>query len=189
MKYANGFDKGGFLEHMFEEFPSAFETPFSREMLENIVDYGMKYHNVSKNGMYYYLKDMLPEVEARDLVPFMDKEMLTEEVLGLVDSGEARVPPHVDFKQLYDCWGIYIDGHKTIDVSIAPQQLEGMNFVKLKDYIDKTVDDVAKFVDKAVGSSLWTRLMSKEDERELKDKMFNSWWDYYGIEDKKVART
>ena len=81
MNYNNGFAKDEFLQHMFEEFPSVFNTSFSREMLENVVDYGMDNHTVTKNGLYYYLKDMVPQTEPKDLIPYIDKSWLTNEVL------------------------------------------------------------------------------------------------------------
>lgn len=85
MNYNNGFARDEFLQYMFEEFPSAFENPFSREMLENVVDRGINNHTVSKNSLYYYLSDMLPEVVPKDLIPYIDKSLLTDEVLCLVD--------------------------------------------------------------------------------------------------------
>ena len=68
---------------MFEEFPSVFDNTFSREMLENIVDYGLSGNlPSSKNSLYYFLKDMIPEIKQKDLLPYMDSNMLTREVLG-----------------------------------------------------------------------------------------------------------
>ena len=85
MNYNNGFARDEFLQYMFEEFPSAFENPFSRELLENVVDYGIKNKTESKNSLYYYLSGMIPEVVPKDLIPYIDKSLLTDEVLCLVD--------------------------------------------------------------------------------------------------------
>lgn len=83
MRYTNGLDKDKFLQHMFEEFPTVFNNTFSRTMLENIVDYGTADNFThSKNALYYFLQDMIPEIESKDLIPFMDKNLLTNEVLG-----------------------------------------------------------------------------------------------------------
>lgn len=83
MDYKNGLAREEFLQHMFEEFPSVFNNTFSREMLENIVDYGLSGNlPSSKNSLYYFLKDMIPEIEQKDLLPYMDSNMLTNEVLG-----------------------------------------------------------------------------------------------------------
>ena len=88
MKHTDIFAKDAFLQHMYEEFPSVFNTAFSREMLENIVDYGVNHHTVTKNGLYYYLKDMVPEVEANDLIPYIDRAFLTDEVLCHAEAQE-----------------------------------------------------------------------------------------------------
>lgn len=83
MDYTNGLAREEFLQHMFEEFPSVFDNTFSREMLENIVDYGLSGNlPSSKNSLYYFLSDMIPEIEPQDLLPYMDSNMLTREVLG-----------------------------------------------------------------------------------------------------------
>lgn len=84
MNYDNGFARDEFLQYMFEEFPSAFNNAFSREMLENVVDYGIKNQSASKNSLYYYLKDMIPEAEPKDLIPYIDKELLTNEIYILI---------------------------------------------------------------------------------------------------------
>lgn len=81
MKYITGIAKEQFLQHMYDGFPTVFNNTFSRTMLENIVEYGVNHHTVSKNGLYYYLRDMIPEVGPMDLIPYIDKELLTDEVL------------------------------------------------------------------------------------------------------------
>lgn len=96
MNYTNGLAKEEFLQHMFEEFPSVFDNAFSRTMLENIVDYGTANGFTStKNDLYYFLKDMIPEIEREDLLPYMDKSMLTNEVLS---SGSSRLDALRDYK-------------------------------------------------------------------------------------------
>lgn len=82
MTFTNGLAREEFLQHMFEEFPSAFNNNFSRTMLENIVDYGTADNFThTKNELYYFLKDMIPEIQPEDLLPYMDKAVLTSEVL------------------------------------------------------------------------------------------------------------
>lgn len=91
MEYTNGFAKEAFLQHMFEEFPSVFDNTFAREMLENIVDYGTADNFThTKNDLFYFLMDMIPEIGARDLVPFMDKTMLTNEILAQVEPAQDK---------------------------------------------------------------------------------------------------
>lgn len=91
MKYTKGLAREEFLQHMYEEFPSVFDTSFSREMLENIVDYGRANHTVTKNGLYYYLKAMIPQVEPKEIIDYLDKDMLTNEVLCLVEGQDLSV--------------------------------------------------------------------------------------------------
>lgn len=91
MNYENGFAREEFLQYMFEEFPSVFNNAFSRKMLENIVDYGIKNHSVSKNSLYYYLKDMIPEAELDDLIPYIDKSFLTDEVFCFVVQNQEPI--------------------------------------------------------------------------------------------------
>ena len=88
MEYINGLAREEFLQYMFGEFPFVFDNAFSRELLANIVDYGLEKHTTSKNGLYYFLMDVIPELEPKDLIPFMDKQILTDEVLSLVENGE-----------------------------------------------------------------------------------------------------
>lgn len=88
MTYTNGLAREEFLQHMFEVFPSVFDNVFSRTMLENIVDYGTADNFThTKNELYYFLKDMIPELDPEeDLLPYMDKAMLTSEVLPAAPS-------------------------------------------------------------------------------------------------------
>ena len=88
MNFTNGLAKDEFLQHMFEEFPTVFDNTFSRTMLENIVNYGTADNFThTKNVLYYFLKDMIPEVEPGDLIPFIDKSCLTNEVLDNLADG------------------------------------------------------------------------------------------------------
>lgn len=91
MNFTNGLAKDEFLQHMFEEFPTVFDNTFSRTMLENIVNYGTADNFThTKNDLYYFLKEMIPEVEPGDLIPYIDKSCLTNEVSILVSSSPER---------------------------------------------------------------------------------------------------
>ena len=103
MNYNNGFARDEFLQYMYEEFPSVFNNTFSREMLENVVDNGIKNHTVSKNSLYYYLKDMIPEVEPKVLIPYIDKELLTNEVLYLLDDYKKAQVPAINYDKIVKC--------------------------------------------------------------------------------------
>ena len=98
MNFTNGLAKDEFLQHMFEEFSRVFDNTFSRTMLENIVDYCIADNFThTKNGLFYFLKDMIPEVEPGDLIPYIDKSYLTHEVLSLVDMDKFLLSRDTDF--------------------------------------------------------------------------------------------
>ena len=112
MDFSNGFARDEFLQHMFEEFPSVFNTSFSREMLENIVDFGKSNYTVSKNSLYYFLKAMVPEVEPNDLIPYIDKDLLTNEVLCLVEEQESTQIFGAKYNKIVKC---DLEGISTVD--------------------------------------------------------------------------
>lgn len=139
MNYTNGLARNEFLQHMYDEFPSVFNNAFSREMLENIVDYGTSNCAGSKNRLYYFLKDMIPEVELKDLIPFIDKELLTDEVLGLSEDALFR---RVEFTPGYYEWNLYIDGDHFYtwgDGIIDDVPLDG-TYKQLQGCVEATVD-------------------------------------------------
>ena len=114
MKYVNGLAKEEFLQHMYEEFPTVFDNTFSRDLLSNIIEYGSSNHVVTKNGLYYFLKNIIPEAEPGDLIPFIDKQLLTDEVLCLVNETEPSlvVVKTMDELKTYleeNGWSVYGD--------------------------------------------------------------------------------
>ena len=113
MDYTNGFARKEFLQHMFEEFPSAFNNSFSREMLENIVDYGLSVkHHPSKNSLYYFLTDVIPEIEPKDLLPYMDSNMLTREILARNNTCLAEdraIHSMADLRDYLESYGWWIE--------------------------------------------------------------------------------
>ncbi len=112
MEYNNGFAREEFLQHMLEQFPSVVNTSFSREMLENIVDFGKSNYTVSKNSLYYFLKAMIPEVEPNDLIPYIDKALLTNEVLCLVEGQETTQTLGAKYNKIIKC---DLEGISTVD--------------------------------------------------------------------------
>ena len=54
-----------FCSYMFEEFPSAFESPFTRELLENVVRESEKIERISERCEW--LANILPEVTLSEL--------------------------------------------------------------------------------------------------------------------------
>ena len=135
MKYDNGFARDEFLQYMFEEFPSVFTSPFSREMLENVVDYGIENHTVSKNSLYYYLKDMIPEMEPKDLIPYIDGNLLTNEILSLVGYGKET---ENNYLGKYDVSALMNSLANNAWMGIKPTQMSfqaGEDIIKLEGYL------------------------------------------------------
>ena len=66
------------MEYLENEF-SGFENSFLRETVENIISYGLENKNSSLDEFCYFLSDMLPEVEFKNVALFMDDEYLTEQ--------------------------------------------------------------------------------------------------------------
>ena len=167
MGYTNGLDKESLLRHMFEEFPSVFGNPFAREMLENIVDYGTADNfSHTKNDLYYFLKDMIPEVEPKDLIPFMDKNMLTNEILSVL---AENVPTQIELRQTAQHeWDVFVD-----DACVYAFDIDSENFV------DMSLDELDVFIDNCV-NAMQAELdadsqLSDEDLEYLKGLMFGTW--------------
>lgn len=58
-------DKNEFKDFMFNEFPTAFETSFAREMLENILYYAESLGDETEQ--YNFLTNMIPQVSDYEL--------------------------------------------------------------------------------------------------------------------------
>lgn len=71
-----GFDEVGFMEFLENEF-SGFENSFLRETVGNIIDYGLEHNHNSLDQFCYWLSDILPEVEFKEVVLYMDDAHLT----------------------------------------------------------------------------------------------------------------
>lgn len=129
MNYTNGLAKGEFLRHMFDEFPSVFSEPFSREMLENIVDYGTADGRFcSMNSLYYFLTDMIPEIEPQDLLPYMDSNVLTDEVLSLTETSVFE-PEFEEDRNIHSMdelkERLEENGWRVVDCEIGPNDIPG----------------------------------------------------------------
>ena len=55
------FDKDNFCEYMFVEFPTVFNTPFTREWLANMVEYARQIYENNEQGTVYAIWCMLPD--------------------------------------------------------------------------------------------------------------------------------
>ena len=71
-------DKQGFMEYLAKTF-NGFENCFLRETISNIIEYGIKEKSVAKNQLVYFLDDMIPEIEIKEIVPFVSDNYLTND--------------------------------------------------------------------------------------------------------------
>ena len=70
-----GFDKEKFMGYMESVFDL---NGFSRELIENIIDYAHEHEHISKDQFAYFVSDMLPEVEFCEVAGFCEDEILTK---------------------------------------------------------------------------------------------------------------
>lgn len=72
----NGFDNIGFMGYLEKSF-SGFDNTFLRELVQNLVEYGLMHERVSRDQFCYWLSDLLPEVSFGEVAAFMSDESLT----------------------------------------------------------------------------------------------------------------
>lgn len=77
------FDKSGFMEWLQNTF-HGFENSMFRGTVENIIDYGLKNKNISKDQLAYFLSDTICEVEFLEAARFCPKDSLTDSTLELL---------------------------------------------------------------------------------------------------------
>jgi hypothetical protein len=59
-------NKEKLLHYLKSQF-SPMDNHFTYDMVENLIDYGMRYHNVSQHQLAYFLSDIIPETEFDEL--------------------------------------------------------------------------------------------------------------------------
>lgn len=74
MNFVKGFDQGQFCQYMENTFSI---DPFGRALMLNIIDYAQKHEHVSKDQFAYFVSDMIPEIEFRDVAAFCEDAILT----------------------------------------------------------------------------------------------------------------
>lgn len=84
LKYQNGIDADMLIKfiiakHELEDGKCA--ESFSILMLEKVIQYGIKRHNVSKDELAYYLMDVIPELEFTEATAFIIDDQLTSDGL------------------------------------------------------------------------------------------------------------
>ena len=72
-----GFNKSEFMSYLEHTFVG-FDNSFLRGLVENLIEYALKWEKVSKDQFCYWVSDMLPEVEFGEVAMFMDDSCLTE---------------------------------------------------------------------------------------------------------------
>lgn len=64
-------DKENFLEYLTQEFPTVANNHFVYDLLENIIDYGIKNHNATISDLQWFLSDIIPEVTEEEIKRFI----------------------------------------------------------------------------------------------------------------------
>lgn len=72
-----GFDAEKFMSYLEQEF-HRFESSMLRKIVENLIDYGHKHEQISKDQFVQWLADMIPEVTFGEVAAFMEDDCLTE---------------------------------------------------------------------------------------------------------------
>ena len=85
----DSFDREGFCRYMSDTFNM---DRFAREMAENIIDYGIRNLNHGKDDLAYFISDIIPEVEFKEVAGFCDDQILT-------DTGKAAKQEFLKDKQ------------------------------------------------------------------------------------------
>lgn len=72
-----GFNAEKFMAYLEQEF-NGMENCMLRQIVENLIDYGHKHEQVSKDQFVQWLTDMIPEVSFGEVAVFMEDDCLTE---------------------------------------------------------------------------------------------------------------
>ena len=73
LQFIDGFAQDEFIAYMLDKAPNAVTVP----MLSRVIEYGLKNKNFSKDQFYYYLLDVIPEIDEREAAAFFSNEVLT----------------------------------------------------------------------------------------------------------------
>ena len=72
-----GFNEKKFMAYLNQEF-SGMENCMLRGIVENLIEYGHKHEQVSKDQFVQWLADMIPEISFGEVAAFMEDGCLTE---------------------------------------------------------------------------------------------------------------
>lgn len=76
-----GFNFEGFISWLNEKFSGCLDNQWNYDLVENIIEYGLKHEMIAKDQLCYWISDMLPEVEFLEVAKFMENDHLTNETL------------------------------------------------------------------------------------------------------------
>lgn len=75
----DGFLASDFIDFIRQEFPSIYRgNCYVRELVENLIGYGLEHENESKDQFCDFLADIIPEISFGEVAMFMDDRHLTE---------------------------------------------------------------------------------------------------------------
>lgn len=72
-----GFNAEKFMAYLEQEF-NGMENCMLRQIVEDLIEYGYKHEQVSKDQFVQWLADMIPEVSFGEVAAFMEDDCLTE---------------------------------------------------------------------------------------------------------------
>ena len=72
-----GFNAEKFMAYLEQEF-NGMENCMLRGIVENLIEYGHKHEQVSKDQFVQWLADMIPEISFGEIAAFMEDDCLTE---------------------------------------------------------------------------------------------------------------
>lgn len=72
-----GFNAEKFMAYLEQEF-NGMENCMLRQIVENLINYGHKHEQISKDQFVQWLADMIPEVSFGEVAAFMGDDCLTE---------------------------------------------------------------------------------------------------------------
>ncbi len=64
-------DKEKLMHYIKQEFPQTINNHWNWDLLENIIDWGIKYENRSQKQLLKFLTNIIPEITEKEILKFM----------------------------------------------------------------------------------------------------------------------
>ena len=74
----HGFASAQLIAYLIEKHPCIRMDAFAVLFLRKVIDYGLENNRVSKDGLAYFLSDLIPELEFNEVCGYYADECLTE---------------------------------------------------------------------------------------------------------------